>query len=164
MARIQKRDYYFGAALSLLLSKNGDARPSLVECSESSCQYLLSTDTSEDFYLYMKYSTFESQKPNEHTWQFSLSDTDKARIASCIQSGKCTFIIFICGNENLSDGEVAVLTQKEYAQLAHKSSIRIKLVGKSPKKYIVADRQSSKALSVDRNRFDYRLTDIKDSL
>lgn len=145
MAKIQKRDYFFGAALSLLLSKNKDARPSLIECSESSCQYRLSTDTSEDFILYMKYASSGTIRAGERIWQFSLSDTDKERIKACVDSGLRTFIILICGTDDLADGEIAVLTTKDYSQLAHKSGIRIKLVGKSPKKFIVADRLSSKA-------------------
>lgn len=163
MARIQKRDYFFGAALSMLLTKNRDAKPSLLECTEASCQYVLSTDTSEDCYIYMKYST--SKESNEQmpkdTWQFSISDKDKARINACIQSGKHTLLIFICGNETLSDGdgEVAVLTQNEYVQLAHKSAIRIK-VGRNMKKYVIADKPLDK--SVPRNRINCRLTDIKD--
>jgi len=164
LSKVQKRDYYFGAALSLLLSKNGDARPSLVECSESSCQYRMITDTSDDFHIYMKYTSYETNKQDERAWQFSLTDTDKRRIDKCIQSGLKTFIVFICGCENLSNGEIAVLTQKEYATLVHKTGIRIKLQGKSPKKYTIVDRKSNKTFFVDRNRFDYRLTDIKDSI
>lgn len=159
MSKVQKRDYFFGAALSLFLSKNDDSCPSLVECSETSCQYCMITDTSEDFYLYMKYTSNEVDK---RTWQFSMTDTDKERINGCIQSGLKTYIIFICGSDDLSNGEIVVLTQNEYAKLTHKSSIRIKLQGKSPKKYTIVDRASSEIRSVDRNRFDYRITDIKD--
>lgn len=164
MSKIQKRDYFFGAALSLFLSKNNDACPSLVECSESSCQYRMITDTSEDFYLYMKYTSHGELKGDERIWQFSLTDTDKDRIDCCIKSGFKTYIIMICGNDDLSDGEIAVLTQNEYATIAHKTGIRIKLQGKSPKKYLIADRKLTKTLAVDRNRFDYRLTDIKDCI
>lgn len=159
MAKIQKRDYYYGAALSLLLSKNKDALPSLIECSDSCCQYLMITDTSKDFYLYMKYTSNEVDK---RTWQFTMTDTDKERINSCIQSGLKTYIVFICGSDDLSNGEIAILTQNEYAKLAHKSAIRIKLQGISPKKFTIADRTTSKGRSVDRNRFDNRITDIKD--
>ncbi len=163
MSKVQKRDFYFGAALSLFLSKNNDSRPSLVECSETSCQYRMITDTSEDFYLYMKYCSHGSTKQNEKAWQFTLTDTDKERINNCIRSGLKTYIILICGSDNLSEGEIVVLTQSEFMTIAHKTGIRIKLSGKSPKKYVVADRQSSNVLTVDRNRFDTKLTDIKDS-
>ena len=163
MSKVQKRDYFFGAALSLFLCKNDDSCPSLVECSETSCQYRMTTGTSDDFYVYMKYASRGEIKQGERVWQFSLTTTDKERINSCIKSGLKTFIILICGEESLLDGEIAVLTQSEYLSMSHKTGIRIKLQGKSPKKYIVADRQSSKALIVDRNRFDYKLTDIKDT-
>ncbi len=164
MSKMQKRDYYFGAALSLFLSKNTDSCPSLVECSETSCQYRMITDTSEDFFLYMKYCSHSKAGQDERAWQFSLSDTDKDRINDCIRSGLKTYIILICGEESLCDGEIAVLTQKEYLTMAHKKAIRVKLQGKSPKKYIVADRQSSRVLLPDRNRFDSKLTDIKDCI
>ena len=123
----------------------------------------MTTGTSDDFYVYMKYASRGEIKQGERVWQFSLTNTDKERINSCIKSGLKTFIILICGEESLLDGEIAVLTQSEYLSMSHKTGLRIKLQGKSPKKYIVADRQSSKALIVDRNRFDYKLTDIKDT-
>lgn len=164
MSKILKRDYYFGAALSIFLSKNEDSRPSLVECSENSCQYRMITDTSEDFYLYMKYASKGTIKAGEQIWQFNLSSTDKDRIENCASSGLKTYVVLICGSNEYSDGEIAVLTHKEYLQLSHKTGIRIKLQGKSPKKYIIVDKQSDKSFAVDRNRFDGKLTDIEDSI
>lgn len=162
MSKIQKRDYYFGAALSIFLSKNIDACPSLVECSDTSCQYRMTSGSSEDFHLYMKYASHCTINADERVWQFSLTDTDKARINECIRSGLKTYIALICGDSTLSDGEIAILTQTKYKEISHKTGIRLKLQGKSPKKYIIADRKSSNIIKIDRNLFDSKITDIKD--
>lgn len=69
MSRIQKQDYYFGAALSMFLSKNKDARPSIVEATETSRQYNMMTDTSETFSLYMKYTSSENRASDGRVWQ-----------------------------------------------------------------------------------------------
>lgn len=165
MSKIQQRDYYYGAALSLFLSKNIDSKPSLIESNDKACIYKMTTDTSEDFFVYMKYTGKEILITNdERIWQFSLTETDKNKINECIATATKTYIILICGCEQLNEGEVAVLTQKEYCVISHKTGIRVKLVGKSPKRFIIVDRDSDKSLFIERNRFDNRLTDIKDSL
>lgn len=162
MSKILKRDYYFGAALSIFLSKNEDSRPSLVECTDNSCQYRMITDTSDDFYLYMKYTSKVELKSDVQVWQFSLTQNDKDRIESCVSTGLKTYIVLVCGSNDYSDGEIAVLTYSEFSQVSHKTKIRIKLQGKRPQKYIVVDKPSN--IVIDRDRFDGKLTDIEDCL
>ena len=132
MSKITKQDYRFGAALSVLLSKNGDSRPSLLEHDSNSRQYRMSTNTSEDFGVYMKYCGHESKtaKPGEQVWSFSITDSDKDRVAKCAASKLNTYILLICGTANCSDGEIIVLTQNEFSTVSHKSAIRVKLTDK----------------------------------
>lgn len=165
MSRVQKRDYYYGSALSIFLSKNQDSRPSLVECSDLCCQYKMISDTSQEFHLYMKYTGQETSRVgDERVWRFPLTDADKQRISKCIDSGLNTYLILICGCKDLCSGEIAVLTQSEYEKVAHKTNIGIKLQGKSPKKYLVIDRKSDRSFAVPRNRFDGKITDIKECI
>lgn len=161
MSKVQQRDFYYGAALSLFFSRNADSKPSLIESSDKSCTYKMSTDTSQDFYVYMKYTSKEiSINIEERVWQFSLTEADKKRISECINSNCKTYIILICGYEKFNGGEIVVLTQQEYYNLSHKTGIRVKLIGKSPKKFLIVDRDTDKKLLINRNRFDSKLTDI----
>lgn len=159
MSKIQKRDYYFGAPLSKLLSKNPDSRPSLVECSDYACEYKMITDTSEDFCIYMKYAGgSDTLKDGGKAWQVKLTETDKERIEACINSGNKTFLIIVGGEMSKNDGEIIVITQDEYHAISHKSHIRVK-AAKNSKKYTIVDKAGND-MYVYRNRFDMRLTDI----
>ena len=74
--------------------------------------------------------------------------------------GERLYIFLICGTEDLSDGEVVVLTQNEYRVISHKSSIRVKYTP-GRKKVEVAD-QKGCTLMVDKNRLDGIITEIDD--
>lgn len=164
MAKIQLRDYYFGAALSMFFKHNKDSRPSMIESSKNNSQlYKMTTDTSEDFFIYMKYTEQEapSQNPEYHVWQFPLSEKDKSIIDNCIVSGLKTYLILICGQDSLNGGTIAILTQDEYSRITHKTCIRIRTQGQKPKKFYIVDRKSTNTFSIDINRIEKRITDIK---
>lgn len=163
MARINKQDYYFGAALSRLLSRNNDSRPSLIERPDDgkSRTYNMITNTSDDFYIYMKYCSQETNRcSGARTWQFTFNDADREHIADCVSSGEKTYIVLICGTKDLNDGEVVILTQNEYAAISHKKSVTIRL-DKNRKQVEVAEKGGA-GLQIARNRPDGRLTDIED--
>ncbi len=161
LSKLQQRDYYYGAALSLFFSRNADSKPSLIESSDKACIYRMSTDTSHDFFIYMKYTSKEiSSAKDERVWQFSLTETDKKKITDCINSNLRTYILLICGSNKLNAGEIAVLTDDEFKTISYKTGIRIKLQGKSPKKFTVIDRYSGDDLLIDRNRLNSKITNI----
>ena len=165
MSEIRKQDYYIGAVINILLSKNHDSKPSLMECEEApfAKTYKMITDTSNEFNLYIKY-TSACVKGTENVWSISFTETDKDRIDACFQSGQKTFVILCCGNEPRKNGEIVVLTHDEYSSMAHKTGIRVIVPGKGAKKYLIVDKQARKTFSVDRNRIETKITDIMSSL
>ena len=172
-SKIQKRDYFFGAALSMFFNHNTDSKPSLIEsCGEEACVYRMTTDNSDDFYIYMKYASNELDEPeneNERVWQINFSEKDKNVIRECINSGYATFLLLILGSKKLYDnkakdnasfGEIAVLTKKDYERISHKTGIRIKLVGTRPKVFKIADGKKD-FYPIERDRIEKKFTEIK---
>ena len=160
-SRLQKQSYYFGAGFYKLLSKNQDSRPSLLECSEYAQECQVITDTSEEFHIYMKYAGSIRWQTNEKYWQFKITDTDKSRIDELRRTGLKTFLMLICGDAQMKEGDIAILTADEFEQASMKTGIRVKLIGKSPKVFTIADMDSRKVWTVPRNRIERRLTDIE---
>ena len=162
-SRLQKQDYYFGAGLFKLLSKNNDSRPSLLECSENVRTYQIITDTSEEFHVYMKYAGSIGRQKNEKYWQFNISDSDRYRFNELLQTGLKTYLMLICGDDKMREGEVALLTADEFKSVAsEKTAVRVKLIGNSPKVFTIANQDSRKVFSVPRNRIECKLTDVDD--
>ena len=159
-SRLQKQDYYFGAGLFKLLSKNNDSRPSLLECSENVRTYQIITDTSEEFHVYMKYAGDIGHQKNEKYWQFKITDADKERFNQLRKTGMKTYLMLICGDARMREGEVALLTADEFIGVSKKTALRVKLVGNSPKVFTIADMNSKSEVRIPRNRIECKLTDI----
>ncbi len=162
-SNLQKQDYYFGAGLFKLLSQNRDSRPSLLECSENVQEYQIITDTSEDFNVYMKYAGSIGHHGNERFWQFKITESDKKRFSRLIETGMKTYLMLICGDDRMKEGEVALFTANEFLELSEKSGVRIKLIGNRPKVFTVADLNAKNERTIPRNRIERRLTDIQDA-
>ncbi len=165
MSEINKQDMFFGAAISHLLNKNADSSTSLLENADETRQarmYKMITNTSEDFRIYMKYRSHGAKhlRSDSTSWQFTFNDADRLRIEECIASGEKTYIVLICGTENLVGGEIIVLTQNEYRAIAHKQSVTIK-IRKGCRQIEVAERGGI-GLKIDRNRSNKKLTEILD--
>jgi len=135
MPKFKERDLYLGAALSLFLRYNTDAKPSMIERIDDKAQLIkMLTDTSDEFFVFMKYTTdCRYTADGLISWQFALSPKDKNIIQNCIDSNHPVFIFFICGlNQDTKTGEIAIVTTDEYNDIKHKSSVTIKLKGKRP--------------------------------
>ena len=156
MPKIQQRDFYFGAALSMFLKHNIDSRPSMIEeTKDSSTQILkMCTDTSRDFYIYMKYTTDCRLTKTEDliSWSFNFSSSDKSLIDSKIAENIPVYMFLICGIQSENSGEIAVLTPKEYQLIKHRNSITINLKGKRPQTFAVhIGKSRSDVIRVPRN-------------
>jgi hypothetical protein len=109
----------------------------------------------------MKYAGNIRRQTNEKYWQFKITDTDKSRIDELRRTGLKTFLMLICGDAQMKEGDIAILTADEFEQASLKTGIRVKLIGKSPKVFTIADMDSRKVWTVPRNRIERRLTDIE---
>lgn len=160
MPKIQQRDFYFGAGLSMFFKHNKDSRPTLLESVDKKSKlFSMTTDTSEEFYVYMKYTEKEqpSKGENSHKWHFPLTSTEKNILDECINSKLKVYIILICGSAPLKTGEIAILSQKEYEKIKNKTSITVKLP-KNGKKFTIPD--SGGPIRIDTNRIEMKLTEI----
>lgn len=159
MPHYGQRDFYIGVALYALLKSNKDARPSLIEPGENAARFIITTNTSIDFEIYIKYT---KSKRNNIYWSFMLSDKDKSIINHMRANSDQAFIFFVLG-EGFSGCEIAVLTMDEYKQIAHKDSLTIRLSGSRTKKYDIMDGKNNVMLRVNRNRIEKQLGHIKES-
>lgn len=159
MPHYGQRDFYIGVALYAILKSNRDARPSLIEPWENAARFVITTNTSIDFEIYIKYT---KSKRNNAYWGFTLSDKDKSIIDHMRANSDQAFIFFVLG-EGFSGCEIAVLTMDEYKQIAHKDSLTIRLSGSRTKKYDIMDGKNNVMLRVNRNRIEKQLGHIKES-
>ena len=166
MPKYQQRDFYFGAALSLLFRYNNDSRPSLIESIDNTTQVMrMQTDTSKEFYVYMKYTTSckYTKKENLNSWSFQISEKDKTAIKEIKDSGFPLYLFFICGmDEEMKTGEIAIITGSEYDKISHKNSLTINTLGLKPRNFdIHYGKAHMDTFPVERNRIENKLTDLK---
>lgn len=154
--RIQKQDYYFGVALSSLFNNNCDATLTLLENGSSSREFRMTTNTSSEFILYMKYASKASVQGREKTWRFSITDSERQKIGHFIHNEERLFVILICGDKDLKTGDIAVLTTAEFNQLSGKTGISVKVTGPNAKVFHIQGIKKP----VQRNRIEKRLTDL----
>ena len=165
MPKIQQRDFYFGAALSMFFKHNQDTKPSIIEAIENSSQIMkMTTNTSDDFYVFMKYTADKKLLKNDEkkSWSFPLTEKDKSIIAKYHSVGIPIYLFFICGyNEEYKTGEIAVLTYEEYEHIKHKSSLTITITKPGDKHFNVhIGKAQDQTFPVATNRIGKRITDI----
>lgn len=57
MGEIKQYDFYYGAIINIILSKNPDATPTLVERTENRGIYKITTNISKDSIIFCKYAS-----------------------------------------------------------------------------------------------------------
>lgn len=162
MPKLQQRDFYFGAALSQFFRYNNDAKPSLIESIDNNTQIIkMLTDTSKEFYVFMKYTASAKLTKNEQltSWAFQLSEKDKKTIQECLDNQENIYIFLICGlNSDCKGGEVAIIKPDEYREISHKNSITINQKGTRPKVFnLHKGKAQSETFPIARNRIEKKL-------
>lgn len=162
MPKIQQRDFFFGAALSMFFKHNQDAKPSLIDTKDNKSQlFRMATDTSEDFYIYMKYTCneLERKRENSHAWQFTFTKNDIEIIERCAQEKALVYIFLICGNIEAFSGEIAIIKKEEYDTIINeRSTFIVKTKGERPKNFII--KIDNTLLTIKRNRIEKKITEI----
>lgn len=155
MSKIKIADFYYGAVLSLLFSKN--ITPAIVENDINRQVYDITTN-SKDCRLFIKYRTSRQKvkKANYSSWLFTFTEYDKMEIKEYIEQGFNLLVTLVCGVEGLADSEIAVLNKNEITKIMgqDKSSITI-----SREKYERAFRVAmgggrANSLKIKTNRFE----------
>jgi len=156
MPKFQQCHFYFGAAFSLFLKHNLDARPSLIGDVDKKTQFIrLCTDHSNDFCIYMKYtSDYKPTKKEALTsWTIPLTSKDKSIIEN--QSAP-VFLFFICGYEKEGTGEIVVVTPEDYEKIKNQNSVTINMIGKRPQEFLIhTGKAQSDTFKVKRNAIEH---------
>lgn len=165
MPKIQQRDFYFGAALSMFFKHNQDTKPSIIEAIEDCAQIIkMTTNTSNDFYIFMKYTTKQRLLENKEkkSWLFQISQKDKEKIEKYNTNDTPIYLFFICGyNEDYKTGEIVVLTYNEYCKISHKSSVTVNKKNNSKHFNIHIGKAEKDSFPVPTNRIEEKITEIK---
>ncbi|MCI8409268.1 MAG: hypothetical protein HFJ09_08385 [Lachnospiraceae bacterium] len=127
--KIQQRDFYLGACLFSFLNHNLDTTPSLIEKTDETTQIVkMTTNTSNDFYIFMKY-TKDCKSTNiiHKSWAFPLTEKDKNIIEKYHNLQCPVYLFFICCETELKNGEIAIYRYEDYLKIKNKSSITINI-------------------------------------
>lgn len=113
MANVNKADFYYGAMLSVMITR-GVQKPALFEESDNKRIYTFYTDKG-DYQMYMKYvsAPLKRKRANIQLWQFSFTPDEIKVIESTQDNGKKTLFGLICAKEKLNDTEIVVLNLEQ---------------------------------------------------
>lgn len=113
MANINKADFYYGAMLSVMITR-GVQKPALFDESENKRIYTFCTDKG-DYQMYMKYVSAPLPRKNDNAqlWQFSFSPDEIETIDSTQDNGKKTLFGLICAKEKLNESELVILNLEQ---------------------------------------------------
>lgn len=155
MSRINIGNFYYGAVLSMLLSRK--ANPLLVESNKDRQIYDLTTDNNS-YLLYIKY---RSNKTNTKTrgynsWQFQLSGDEIKELQEIIRGNKKLQIILVCGVKKLGHSEIAVIGKDEIQKIMElgKTSFTISRQKHAKVYRVFTDGCRDSAMLVKSNAFD----------
>lgn len=126
MGEIKQYDFYYGAIINIILSKNPDATPTLVEKTENRGVYKITTNTSKDSIIFCKYASEKDNKSrNYRSWGFAFSETDKKVLKKYYDKKFPVLIYFLCKEKDGKSGMVAVCTYEEFCAVKDKKTITI---------------------------------------
>ncbi|ADD03134.1 conserved hypothetical protein [Thermoanaerobacter italicus Ab9] len=112
MSILRKADFYYGAMLSCLI--NNGLAPMIIEPGDSRRIYSLTTNN-DDYKIYAKYVSkpLKRQKEDAKLWQFIFSRDEIEFIKDYKENEKKLYFALICGQENLQNSEIALLSLEE---------------------------------------------------
>lgn len=164
MPKIQQRDFYFGAALSMFFKHNQDTKPSIIETIEDSSQIIrMTTNSGDDFYIFMKYTAKQKHLENnkKKSWTFQLSKKDKDIITKYHSDNVPLYLFLICGyNEEYKTGEIVIITYEEFSKIKHKSSVTVNKYLNKQHFDIHEGKADANTFPVYTNRIEKKITEI----
>ncbi|PPA69322.1 hypothetical protein [Jeotgalibacillus proteolyticus] len=109
---ISKVDFYFGALLSQLVNRGFS--PVMKESGHDRRIYALENETGS-YLIYAKYSFTPRPKRDSKIWTFSFYDSELEKTLRQ-QNGSRYLFAFICGEEDLANSEIILLTESEVTE------------------------------------------------
>lgn len=115
MPKFKEADFYYGAVLSMLISKN--VNPILIENNNDRQVYDLTTNKNE-YRAFIKYRTLKKKikTDNYNSWDFNLIN-DYDELKRYINEGKNVLLFLVCGSSNLKESELAILNKDEIMKI-----------------------------------------------
>lgn len=163
MPKLHRYDFFYGAILNTILSRNPDACPTLIELNEEKSVYKITTNSSEkDMIIFCKYASNKDNKSDKYkSWLFAFSDSEKECINKYHDNNFPVLIFFLCMEPTLYSSEIVICTYKEFSDVSYKKAVTI---GKEKnKKYylLYADTKERKdAIHIKSNRVEMYLNQI----
>ncbi|MBM7580498.1 hypothetical protein [Jeotgalibacillus terrae] len=109
---IPKVDFYFGALLSHLVNRGFS--PVMKEGGQDRRIYALENEV-DSYFIYAKYSFTPRFKKESRIWTFSFYDNEMEKTLRSRHDGQYLFA-FICGEEDLENTEIILLTASEVSE------------------------------------------------
>ena len=154
MSKFKVSDFYYGAVLSMLLSHG--IKPALVENEEDRQVYDFTTNNTS-FRLFVKYRAKknDTKKEGYSSWVFTINE-DRSELLSYIDKGYNLIVALVCGEENLSDSQLAVLDKEQITEILNTQKTTINVTIKKGERAfrIPKDRNRDEGIKVKCNRFD----------
>lgn len=173
MADFQLRDFYFGACMFSFFKHNSDTTPSIIENMDDIEVIKMTTNTSEDFYIIMKYTKSGTiNVDGSKSWSFSLSDKNRQVIEKYHYICDNIYLFFICGDvsypkapkkmykeyninvdksklyiEEIKSGQVAIYRYCDYIKVKDKKTLTIK--------HCIANKQYEQSFRLMLSKSDY---------
>lgn len=191
MADFQLRDFYFGACMFSFFKHNQDTTPSIIENMDDIEVIKMTTNTSDDFYIIMKYTkSGTTNVDGSISWTFPLSDKNRQMIEKYHSICDNVYIFFICGEtsyskapnniyeaynldkdksnlyiEEIKSGQVAIYRYCDYIKVKDKKTLTIKHL-MSKKRYeqsfsLILSKAGSACIKSRCNNIKKKITDIE---
>ena len=177
--RIQTQDFYFGACMFSFFKHNSDTTPSIIESTDEIQVIKMTTNTSEDFYIIMKYTkNCQNRKTIYKSWTFPITDKDREMIKKYHDICENIYFFFVCGESSISGkpkklengdfyveeiktGEIAIYHYCDYLKVKNKTNITINIY-KSREHYFSLHTEKSRdnIIKSKRNNIEKKISDI----
>ena len=164
MPKLQKVDFYYGAALNMIFRYNKDAMTSMVETTDYKQVFRLTTNKSKrDFIVIMKHAS-PKLKEDYISWQYKLSDIDKECLKKYHNQHLPTFMMFVCLSDNLSGSKILIVNYEEIEPVINKSSIMIGIEKNKNYALLYIEKSKTNALHIPRNRIEIPFDEIVENV
>lgn len=113
MCKLAVTDFYYGAFLSALIRTSG-SRPVLFDSTGLRRIYRLETDTREECFVFVKYTTERRNKVKEKShWIFNFTPVEIDKLRQLITESNNVKVALICAKEGFGESELAVVDYRE---------------------------------------------------
>lgn len=165
MAEVKQYDFYYGAILNIILSKNPDASPTLLEATEKRGMYKITTNTSKDSIVFCKYASEKGNKNKDYrSWGFSFSDEDKKALKKYYDKKMPVLLYFLCKDKEDKRGRIAICTYEEFCAVQDKKFITIGKRKNTAYFNMHVEKRRDTGIHLKTNRIELRVEDIIDQV